>query len=380
MEPVDGRETARLLADYGAGRLTPEEERSLFAAAAADQELFNELMEAEALRSAFSAPGERERAAAILRTWEESPAPEPALAVHGQAPRREPFWLSVVRPAVTSLATALAGSLSYAVVKNLGSSLGISGGSLPPASTLPVPSLLHEVHAAIAALLLGLQFTPLLRPARISADTHPIAGRCLAQFIKGWRWAWAAWLVLYAWLAIHPQVRSPWNPVTDVLNGLTAFPLFWCFLVLDKPSVSIPARPSRDAAFRRSVASTWAVGIGVIALAIASRLGWWGLGGFGVAFLGVYDGLAIAFLVGRFDSHWMQVPRWMLAPLYGYALIQMIYVFFDRIDPAWSVYTYLIALLLKVCLFFVVTHLLHAGNIARYLIAAERGELGPQSR
>jgi len=380
MEPFDGREAARLLVGYSAGRLNPEEERSLFAAAAADQELFNELMEAEALRSAFSAPGERERAAAILRNWEESPAPEPVLAAHGELPRREPVWLSVIRPAATSLATALAGSLSYALIKNLGSSLGISRAALPAAPAMPVPSLLHEMHAAIAALLLGLQFTPLLRPQDISADTHPIASRCLVQFIKGWRWAWAAWLVFYTWLAIHPQVRSPFNPITDVLNGLTAFPLFWCFLVLDKPSVPVPARPGRDAAFRRAVATTWAVGIGVIALAIASRLGWWGLGGFGVAFLGVYDGLAIAFLVGRFDSHWMQVPRWMLAPLYGYALIQMIYVFFDRIDPVWSVYTYLVALLLKVCLFFVVTHLLHAGNIARYLIAAERGELGPQNR
>jgi hypothetical protein len=62
-------------------------------------------------------------------------------------------------------------------------------------------------------------------------------------------------------------------------------------------------------------------------LAVAGRLHVWGLNEFGLVFLGIYDGLAIAFLVGRFDSHWMKVPRWMLAPLYGYALIQMIYVF-----------------------------------------------------
>jgi hypothetical protein len=94
-------------------------------------------------------------------------------------------------------------------------------------------------------------------------------------------------------------------------------------------------------------------------------------------FLGIYDGLAIAFLVGRFDSHWMKVPRWMLAPLYGYALIQMIYVFFFNLPPAWQIYTYLVALLFKVCLFVVVTHLLHAGNLRRYLEAAEDGKLGP---
>ena len=75
----------------------------------------------------------------------------------------------------------------------------------------------------------------------------------------------------------------------------------------------------------------------------------------------------------------MKVPRWMLAPLYGYALIQMIYVFFFQLPPAWQIYTYLVALLFKVCLFLVVTHLLHAGNLRRYLEAAEDGKLGPQS-
>ena len=47
--------------------------------------------------------------------------------------------------------------------------------------------------------------------------------------------------------------------------------------------------------------------------------------------------------------------------------------------PAWQVYTYLVALLFKVCLFLVVTHLLHAGNLRRYLEAAEDGKLGPQT-
>lgn len=381
MEPVDPRSFSDQLFAYSAGTLTPEDERTLFEAASRNQELFNQLMEAEALRSAFYAPEERQRAIEILRTWEAMPAPEFAHAVHaGTAPpRKESFWTTLLRPAVSSFATALAGSLSYAVIKNVGSSLGIAGTAAPAPLLQPVPPILHEAHAAIAALLLGLQFTPFLRPQTIAEESHTIASKCLTQFIKGWRWAWVAWLALYVWLAINPQVRSPLNPITDILNGLTAFPLFWCFLVLDKPSVPVPFLPGRDEAFRKAVATTWGVGIGVIALAIASRLGWWGLGGFGVAFLGIYDGLAIAFLVGRFDSHWMQVPRWMLAPLYGYALIQMIYVFFDQIDPAWSVYTYLVALLLKVCLFFIVTHLLHAGNIAKYLVAAEKGELGPQS-
>jgi hypothetical protein len=38
---------------------------------------------------------------------------------------------------------------------------------------------------------------------------------------------------------------------------------------------------------------------------------------------------------------------------------------------------YLVALLFNVCLFLVVTHLLHAGNLRVYLEAAEDGKLGP---
>ena len=45
--------------------------------------------------------------------------------------------------------------------------------------------------------------------------------------------------------------------IADLLNCLTAFPLFWCFFVLDKPSVAVPGNPERDASFRRAIGTTW---------------------------------------------------------------------------------------------------------------------------
>jgi hypothetical protein len=246
----------------------------------------------------------------------------------------------------------------------------------PGAAAPGAPAVLHLVHAAVAALLLGIQFTALFKPQTIARE-HPIARKCLAQFITGWRCAWALWLALYGWLwALTALGRDPY-PVADVLNCLTSFPLFWCFFVLDKPSVAAPGQPERNASFRKAVGVTWGIGVGVALLAAAGRMHVWGLNEFCLGFLGVYDGLAIAFLVGRFDSHWIRVPRWMLAPLYGYALIQMIYVFFFNLPAEWQIYTYLVALLFKVCLFLVVTHLLHAGNLRIYLEAAEDGKLGP---
>ena len=46
----DGFDPEALLLSYCAGELTPGEERALFEAAAADQDLFNQLTEAERLR------------------------------------------------------------------------------------------------------------------------------------------------------------------------------------------------------------------------------------------------------------------------------------------------------------------------------------------
>ncbi len=388
-----------LLLGYSAGELTPEEERILFEAAAESQDLFDQLMEAEAVRHGLSIPEERSRAAAVLRAWEQ-PGPEPAATppsvlrewqripepspTHVDAADHRPRGVitDLLRSVLSTVTTALSLRLCYAVITVIGSAL-VRPQSQPgePLGTAvpPVPSILHLVHAAIAALLLAIQFTPFLQPQASSERDHPIARKCLAQFIAGWRWAWVCWLALYGWLWVNTNPGGRPDVVADILNCLTSFPLFWCFFVLDKPSVAVPGDPDRNASFRKAIGTIWGIGAGVTLLAVGGRLHLWGLNEFGLVFMGIYDGLAIAFLVGRFDSHWMKVPRWMLAPLYGYALIQMIYVFFFKLPPAWQVYTYLVALLFKVCLFLVVTHLLHAGNLRRYLEAAEDGKLGPQS-
>lgn len=381
-QPFDSQ---ALLLAFTAGELSREQELALFEAAAVDQNLFDQLMEAERLRHALGFPEERRRALSVLQAWDEEPAPAglpylvPAAAARRVPPGRgSGSWTGLLHSVISTVATALLLRLSYSLIAAVGSTLVFRTAS-ETAGVPPVPGVLHLVHAAIAGLLLAVQFSPFLRPQESSAQDHPIAARCLAQFIAGWRWAWVSWLALYSWLWLGASAGPSPDVVADVLNCLTAFPLFWCFFVLDKPSVAVPGNPERDASFRKAIGTTWGIGAGVALVAVAGRLHLWGLNEFGLVFLGLYDGLAIAFLVGRFDSHWMKVPRWMLAPLYGYALIQMIYVFFFNLPPAWQIYTYLVALLFKVCLFLVVTHLLHAGNLRQYLDAAEDGKLGPQA-
>jgi hypothetical protein len=400
-----GFDPEALLLGHSAGELTAEEQQALFRAAAANQDLFDQLMDAEAVRHALTFPEERRRAADVLNSWElerggdeelsppseqppfprQSRAPEPAnyTALENRVPHRNRVrFTDLLRSVISTVATTLLLRICYSLLTAVGSSLLAPGAQLGGASlgtNPPVPPILHLVQAAIAALLLAVQFTPFLKPQGIPERDHAIARKSLAQFIAGWRWAWACWLMLYLWLWLHAGSGAQPDPIADILNCLTSFPLFWCFLVLDKPSIALPGDPERNAAFWRAVGTTWGIGAGVCLMAVAGRLHIWGLNEFGLVFLGLYDGLAIAFLVGRFDSHWMKVPRWMLAPLYGYALIQMIYVFFFKLPAEWQIYSYLVALLFKVCLFLVVTHLLHAGNLRQYLEAAEDGKLGPQT-
>jgi len=386
-----GFDADALLLGYSTGELSAQEERTLFEAAAQDQTLFDQLMEAETVRHALRFPEERERASAVLEAWQPAGDAEPptvaepaqsARVAIASSHRARPLWMDFLRPVISTVTTTLLLRLCYALMTVIGSSFilpQVQPREQPAPYLPPVPSILHLAHAAIAALLLAIQFTPFLRPQTIAERDHPIARKCLAQFIAGWRWAWVTWFALYGWLWVTSGSGGGPDAIADIINCLTSFPLFWCFLVLDKPSVALPEDPDRNASFRKAVGTVWGIGAGVAVLAAAGRLHLWGLNEFGLVFLGIYDGLAIAFLVGRFDSHWMKVPRWMLAPLYGYAMIQMIYVFFFSLPPAWQVYTYLVALLFKVCLFLVVTHLLHAGNLRRYLEAAEDGKLGPQS-
>jgi hypothetical protein len=386
MEPMNGPERfdgESLLLAYTTGELTPEQERALLEAAAHDQDLFDQIMESEGLRAVLESPEQRRRAAAVLSAWEEGPVtasmapesnPRAALTAPQPSRRRPTLAGDLFRSVISTVATTVALRFCYLLLAAAGATF-VSG---PGAATSGPPAVLHLVHAAVAALLLGIQFTGILKPQTISPSEHPIARKCLAQFIWGWRCAWIAWLALYSWLwAMTALGRNPY-PVADVVNCLMAFPLFWCFFVLDKPSVTAPGQPERNVSFRKAVGVTWGIGAGVMLLSVAGRMHLWGMNEFCLGFLGIYNGLAVAFLVGRFDSHWIRVPRWMLAPLYGYALIQMIYVFFFSLPMEWQIYTYLVALLFKVCLFLVVTHLLHSGNLRVYLEAAEDGKLGPE--
>ena len=100
----------RLLAEYATGGLSEEERKELFAAALADQELFDQLMEEDALREAIELPGARNRLidslqeeeAEVAMMFRSAPAAPAPVAMRSEAAKaqmrppasRPPAWLA----------------------------------------------------------------------------------------------------------------------------------------------------------------------------------------------------------------------------------------------------------------------------------------------
>src|SRR5260370_21666704 len=98
--------------------------------------------------------------------------------------------MDLLRSVIPTVATTLSLRLCYAVITAIGSSLVMPQappGETPAPDVPPLLSILHLVHAAIAALLLAIQFTPFLRPQAIAEQAHPIPRECIAQLLASWR-------------------------------------------------------------------------------------------------------------------------------------------------------------------------------------------------
>jgi hypothetical protein len=238
-------------------------------------------------------------------------------------------------------------------------------------------TFLHFCHAALIA---GFFFVSRKRfsSARSKIDRDTAAKQVFHEFEKWWTYLWCSWLLAYGllfFISIFPA-KGVWpDVVTDALDCLCSCALFLCFLVLDQPIARLHDKRNRDA-FRWKVAITFAFGAAIFGLAAADRIYNPDSNGFGVLLVGLYAGLAMAFLVGRFDSKWLDVDRWQLVFLYGYALIQVAYPFMNKFPAVWSFCIFGAYLVGKLMLFVVVNGLLRGGELRDYLEAAEDGNLG----
>jgi|SRR5215831_3861318 len=236
------------------------------------------------------------------------------------------------------------------------------------------------VHVAIIALFIILQFTPIGGKAQNWSRYGTVTERTMMQFWRGWRWIWFTWLALYGWFAacwIQPEWYKKHEALTwsvaDIINILNAFGFFFCFLALDEPSVPTSEQPDRAEAFRWHLKLIISGGVVVGILSVLGRsLLSDQLEFFGPLLASCYTGLAMAYLFGRFDSHHINIPRALLAPLYLYVIIQLTWVTFrtgmQGVEPSMFLGA---ALILKILLFLVVTYWLDHDVLLEYIKKAE---------
>lgn len=207
----------------------------------------------------------------------------------------------------------------------------------------------------------------------------------LVLFRRGMLILYAIWTSVYLVLACdallveRALLSVAYEPLvwalTDVLNAASSGALLYCFCVLDR----CPLAGSREhAGFGKTVLRWWWIVIFVGLLSAGARLGYLGDAKPWIFANSLLGGLAIACLIGRFDSNWMNLPRLVVLPLYAFALLQVLYgdLYGDTHNelfrmPA-GLHTALFVVLLgfKLWLIVIVAHTIREGLLGQFLARA----------
>ena len=301
----------------------------------------------------------------------------------------------------TSL-TAIASTLFAILIGNQGliPFLKSMQGQTAPSGVAPSPNdqftsydsvffIISLLHVFAISLFLILRFTPFGNLPKPKTARPENVEKTLLQFMKGWTAIWLTWAILYAYfvtvlellkLGVVVNLSSDifWS-VGDVLNLLSAIAFFFLFFILDMPSVSTRDNPKRDGDFRVSMSITVALSIVVLTLAILGRFDMFGLRLAGPAILSFYVAISMTYFFARLDSHYLKVKRWMLAPLYSYAVIQVSWPIFGLLSGGTDFGSLIFgaAFFLKIYLFVVVVHWLQSGKLEAYINKASEQYFNP---
>jgi hypothetical protein len=226
-------------------------------------------------------------------------------------------------------------------------------------------------------VLLDLQ---ILRPVKTSDENSP-ASNSFKQLLRGWQLLWLTWIPFYICLAViwfQPMGKEKLNimwGITDGLNMINGFFFYFLFFVLDQPSVATVTEPDRAKSFRRNWRITLFLGVILWLFSLFSGYAG-GNEGLWSKLVPAYIAVGMAFFVGRLDSHYLKLPRVILAPLYLYAIIQL---FWGRDISDVSkfngerVVIFIVALILKFVVFLTLSKLIRHESFRRYFVVAEKG-------
>ena len=241
------------------------------------------------------------------------------------------------------------------------------------------------LNVLLAAFVL---WDPKTRQAIKSADSvlTPISAKdSFRKLMLGWRLLWLARLFLYTWLGAHwfglhniVPSRMTWY-IASALHLLVGFFHYFLFFALDQPSAATGSRPGSAIAFRRSVLIILVVGFFVFIASVFvnySTPAEAGITNFlAHKLIPTYAGIGMAFLIGRLDSHYLRIPRIMLAPMYLYVIVQPLWsrvagTDFQVVNSERAA-IFALVLILKFVFFYSIAKWIRNGGFLQYLIRME---------
>ncbi len=197
---------------------------------------------------------------------------------------------------------------------------------------------------------------------QISSDKPPEVQRALLQFFKGWKNLWLSFSILYIWFCIlygtdlHTNIYA--KSISDIITILSSLCLAYLFSVMDVKSIP---RSSDKNSLQTFYVYLIVFTLGLCFSSIISILDrYYHLGfldGVGTYILGYANVIVMLYFFGRLESHYLNINRIVLLPLYTYAIIQIAYVlFFEVKDGEQSFEAYIIGavLILKGFLYFLI--------------------------
>lgn len=219
------------------------------------------------------------------------------------------------------------------------------------------------------------------------ASTPPSTKESFRKLMLGWRFLWLARMLLYIWLGSHwfglhnfVHVQVTWS-VASALHLLVGFFHYFLFFVLDPPSIASKARPDSAVVFRRSILTMIILGSVVYTASLLitlyhSTLSEWGITSIlAHRLIPTYAGIGMAFVIGRLDSHYLRIPRVLLAPLYLYVIVQPLWsrvagTDFRVVNTDRAV-IFCLVLILKFVFFYSIVKWIRNGGFLKYLIKIE---------
>jgi hypothetical protein len=249
----------------------------------------------------------------------------------------------------------------------------------------PVPSIADVgrgalfVHALTVLFLIG---APALLPNLQERPEFRNAIIASRQFVLFWFFVWVGFFALYAtWCYYWPEISTGTEGLAvhlaiDFFNLVTGALMFLCYLVMVLRSVPPPQFGWYRVIFWVFVSVIlFVVAEGLTAKYFPDAPGTFGKQGYFDAVQGLLSGIAIALLVGRLESRLIDSPRWLVAALYGYAVLQFAYPVLTQNNPEKAL-TFLfitsLALLLKVLLFWEFRRIVVSGRLTYYMIEYRR--------